>query len=178
MKEIILAGGCFWGVEAYFQRLNGVVKTIVGYIDGITENPSYEEVCSGTTNHAEACKILYDEKIISLEKILEHFFRIIDPTTLNRQGHDIGTQYRSGVYYNSAEDRDVIEKFINKKKSEYSNPIVVEIKEERKFWTAEEYHQNYLIKNPKGYCHVNLDIIQNDEIKPHLDLNKILEESK
>ena len=178
MKEIILAGGCFWGVEAYFQRLNGVEKTIVGYTDGKTENPSYKEVCSGETNHAEACKILYDEKIISLEKILEHFFRIIDPTSLNRQGHDIGTQYRTGVFYNSIEDKEIIEKFIENKKSEYSNPIVVDVKEEKRFWNAEEYHQNYLIKNPGGYCHVNLDIIKPDEIKPHLDLSKILEENK
>ena len=178
MKEIILAGGCFWGVEAYFQRLNGVVKTIVGYTDGKTENPSYKEVCSGETYHAEACKISYDEKIISLEKILEHFFRIIDPTSLNRQGHDIGTQYRTGVFYNNLEDKEIIEKFIENKKSEYSNPIVVDVKEEKKFWNAEEYHQNYLIKNPGGYCHVNLDIIKPDEIKPHLDLSKILEENK
>ncbi len=178
MKEIILAGGCFWGVEAYFQRLNGVEKTIVGYTDGKTENPSYKEVCSGETNHAEACKILYDEKIISLEKILEHFFRIIDPTSLNRQGHDIGTQYRTGVFYNNLEDKEIIEKFIENKKSEYSNPIVVDVKEEKRFWNAEEYHQNYLIKNPGGYCHVNLDIIKPDEIKPHLDLSKILEENK
>ncbi len=178
MKEIILAGGCFWGVEAYFQRLNGVEKTIVGYTDGKTENPSYKEVCSGETNHAEACKILYDEKIISLEKILEHFFRIIDPTSLNRQGHDIGTQYRTGVFYNSIEDKEIIEKFIENKKLDYSNPIVVDVKEEKRFWNAEEYHQNYLIKNPGGYCHVNLDIIKPDEIKPHLDLSKILEENK
>ena len=178
MKEIILAGGCFWGVEAYFQRLNGVEKTIVGYTDGKTENHSYKEVCSGETNHAEACKILYEEKIISLEKILEHFFRIIDPTSLNRQGHDIGTQYRTGVFYNNLEDKEIIEKFIENKKSEYSNPIVVDVKEEKRFWNAEEYHQNYLIKNPGGYCHVNLDIIKPDEIKPHLDLSKILEENK
>ena len=178
MKEIILAGGCFWGVEAYFQRLNGVEKTIVGYTDGKTENPSYKEVCSGETNHAEACKIVYDEKIISLEKILEHFFRIIDPTSLNRQGPDIGTQYRTGVFYNDLEDKKIIEKFIENKKSDYSNPIVVDVKEEERFWNAEEYHQNYLIKNPGGYCHVNLDIIKPDEIKPHLDLSKILEENK
>ena len=178
MKEIILAGGWFWGVEAYFQRLNGIEKTIVGYTDGKTENPSYKEVCTGENNHAEACKILYDEKIISLEKILEHFFRIIDPTSLNRQGHDIGTQYRTGVFYNNLEDKEIIEKFIENKKSEYSNPIVVDVKEEKRFWNAEEYHQNYLIKNPGGYCHVNLDIIKPDEIKPHLDLSKILEENK
>lgn len=175
MKEIILAGGCFWGVEAYFQRLNGIIKTTVGYTDGITEEPTYKEVCTGTTNHTEACKIIYNENIITLEKILEHFFRIIDPTSLNRQGFDIGTQYRTGIYYKNEDDRKIIKEFIKNKNSDYSEPIVVDIKEEGKFWEAEEYHQNYLIKNPKGYCHINLDLIQNNEIKPNLDLSKILE---
>ena len=175
MKEIILAGGCFWGVEAYFQRLNGVIKTEVGYTDGISESPTYKEVCSGTTNHAEACKIIYDENIITLEKILEHFFRIIDPTSLNRQGHDIGTQYRTGVYYKTDEDKEITEKFILSKAKDYKKPIVVDVKKESRFWDAEEYHQNYLIKNPGGYCHVDLDLIKEEEIKPHLDLEKILE---
>ena len=175
MKEIILAGGCFWGVEAYFQRLNGVIKTVVGYTDGSSENPTYKEVCSGTTNHAEACKIIYDENIITLEKILEHFFRIIDPTSLNRQGHDIGTQYRTGIYYKTAEDKKTAERFILAEAGKYSRPIVVDIKKESRFWDAEEYHQNYLIKNPQGYCHVDLNLIKEEEIKPYLDLEKILE---
>ena len=174
MKEIILAGGCFWGVEAYFQRLNGVIKTVVGYTDGVSENPTYKEVCSGTTNHAEACKIIYDENIITLEKILEHFFRIIDPTSLNRQGYDIGTQYRTGIYYKFAEDKEIAENFIKAEAEKYNKPIVVDIKKESRFWNAEEYHQNYLIKNPKGYCHVDLNLIKDEEIKPHLDLEKIL----
>ena len=174
MKEIILAGGCFWGVEAYFQRLNGVIKTVVGYTDGVSENPTYKEVCSGTTNHAEACKIIYDENIITLEKILEHFFRIIDPTSLNRQGYDIGTQYRTGIYYKTAEDKEIAENFIKAEAEKYNKPIVVDIKKESRFWNAEEYHQNYLIKNPKGYCHVYLNLIKDEEIKPHLDLEKIL----
>ena len=174
MKEIILAGGCFWGVEAYFQRLNGVIKTEVGYTDGVSENPTYKEVCSGTTNHAEACKIIYDENIITLEKILEHFFRIIDPTSLNRQGYDIGTQYRTGIYYKTAEDKEIAENFIKAEAEKYNKPIVVDIKKESRFWNAEEYHQNYLIKNPKGYCHVDLNLIKDEEIKPHLDLEKIL----
>ena len=175
MKEIILAGGCFWGVEAYFQRLNGIIKTVVGYTDGVTDNPTYKEVCSGTTNHAEACKIIYDQNIITLEKILEHFFRIIDPTSLNRQGHDIGTQYRTGIYYKTAEDKEIIEKFIGNEAKKYSGTIVVDVKQESRFWDAEEYHQDYLIKNPGGYCHVNLNLIKEEEIKPYLDLKKILE---
>ena len=174
MKEIILAGGCFWGVEAYFQRLNGVIKTEVGYTDGVSENPTYKEVCSGTTNHTEACKIIYDENIITLKKILEHLFRIIDPTSLNRQGYDIGTQYRTGIYYKTDEDKEIAEHFIMDEAEKYNKPIVVDIKKESKFWEAEEYHQNYLIKNPKGYCHVDLNLIKDEEIKPHLDLEKIL----
>ena len=174
MKEIILAGGCFWGVEAYFQRLNGVIKTAVGYTDGVSENPTYKEVCSGITNHAEACKIIYDENIITLKKSLEHFFRIIDPTSLNRQGYDIGTQYRTGIYYKTAEDKEIAENFIKAEAEKYNKPIVVDIKKESRFWDAEEYHQNYLIKNPGGYCHVDLDLIKEEEIKPHLDLEKIL----
>lgn len=175
MKEIILAGGCFWGVEAYFQRLAGIIKTVVGYTDGVAESPTYKEVCSGTTNHTEACKIEYDETVITLEKILEHFFRIIDPTSLNRQGNDIGTQYRTGIYYKDTADKEIIEKFIDKKSKELVKPIVVDVKKESRFWDAEEYHQNYLIKNPGGYCHVNLNLIKEEELKPYLDLNKILE---
>ena len=161
-EKIILACGCFWGVEAYFQRLNGVENTEVGYIDGNTSNPTYKEVCYEDTNHAEAVYIEYDKSIISLDKILEEYFKIIDPTSLNKQGNDRGTQYRTGVYYYTNEDKDKINKFIEEKKKDYSNPIVVEVKnvdESRKFWSAEEYHQDYLDKNPGGYCHINLDSI-------------------
>ena len=97
MKQIVLAGGCFWGVEAYFKRIKGIIKTKVGYTDGLTADPTYKEVCTGKTHHVEACEIFYDETIISLERILEHLFCIIDPTSLNKQGGDIGTQYRTGV---------------------------------------------------------------------------------
>ena len=161
-EKIILAGGCFWGVEAYFQRLNGVENTEVGYIDGNTSNPTYKEVCYEDTNHAEAVYIEYDKSIISLDKILEEYFKIIDPTSLNKQGNDRGTQYRTGVYYYTNDDKDKINSFIEEKKKDYSNPIVVEVKnvdESRKFWSAEEYHQDYLDKNPGGYCHINLNSI-------------------
>jgi peptide-methionine (S)-S-oxide reductase len=110
MKEIYLAGGCFWGVEEYFSRIEGVVDTDVGYANGRRENPSYEQVCTGTTGHAETTYLKYDESLVSLEFLLDKFFRIIDPTLLNRQGGDIGNQYRTGIYYVDEEDIPVIEK--------------------------------------------------------------------
>ena len=115
MKKIILAGGCFWGVEAYFKRLKGVLSTRVGYTDGFTMNPTYEEVCAQNTNHVEACEIYYDEQVISLERLLEHLFKIIDPTSLNKQGGDVGVQYRTGIYYDDEALRPVIERFIQKR---------------------------------------------------------------
>jgi len=162
MKKIWFAGGCFWGVEAYLRQLSGVLNTTVGYGQGSTDRPSYEEVCTGMTGHAEVCEVTYDEKIIELQKLLEHFFRIIDPTTLNRQGPDEGTQYRTGVYYELAADREIIISFIDKMKSNYAGTIVVEVEPVRCFFSAEEYHQKYLEKTPGGYCHINLDLA-----KPH-----------
>lgn len=165
MKQIVLAGGCFWGVEAYFKRIRGVIQTKVGYTDGDTVNPSYRAVCTGKTHHVEACEIFYDENIISLEKILEHLFRIIDPTSLNKQGGDIGTQYRTGVYYEVASDENIIRSFIKKQQENYADEIVVEVKKQTTFYDAEEYHQDYLTKNPMGYCHVNLSHIPVEDLK-------------
>ncbi len=165
MKQIVLAGGCFWGVEAYFKRIKGIVKTRVGYTDGVTVNPSYKEVCTGKTYHVEACELLYDETMISLEKILQHLFCIIDPTSLNKQGGDIGTQYRTGVYYEDESEVQVIRDFIEKEQAKYTDPIVVEIKKQTTFYDAEEYHQDYLTKNPTGYCHVNLYRISEEDLK-------------
>lgn len=165
MKRIVLAGGCFWGVEAYFKKLKGVLDTNVGYTNGNKANPSYVELKNHTATHAEAVEIFYDEKLISLEKILEHMFRFIDPTSLNKQGGDIGIQYRTGVYYKDEEDRKIIEKFIQDKNKQYNNQIVVEIVPELGFYLAEDYHQDYLDKNPHGYCHVDFSIIHEDEKK-------------
>ncbi len=156
MKKIWLAGGCFWGVEAYFQQLKGVAGTNVGYGQGQMKNPTYQQVCSGTTGHTEVCEVTYHEEVISLRKLLEHFFRIIDPVTLNRQGPDQGTQYRSGVYYSDEMDKECILKFIKEQQSFYLEPIVVEVEPVNNFYLAEAYHQDYLQKNPNGYCHVNL----------------------
>lgn len=165
MKKIWLAGGCFWGVEAYFQQLKGVVSTKVGYGQGQRENPTYQQVCSGMTGHTEVCEITYDETLLSLEKILEHFFRIIDPVTLNRQGPDQGTQYRSGVYYSDEEERKLILTFIKEQQSAYREPIVVEVEPVRNFYAAEDYHQKYLQKTPGGYCHINLMLAKPEEKK-------------
>jgi len=160
MKKIVLAGGCFWGVEAYYQRLKGVEKTRVGYANGKFPNPTYEQVKTGETNFVEAVEIYYDENIISFRTILEHLFRFIDPTSLNRQGGDIGTQYRTGIYYEDEESHQEALKFIQEKQAEYDKPIVVEVKSLENFYEAEEYHQKYLDKNPYGYCHVDLSLLK------------------
>ena len=157
MKEIYLAGGCFWGVEEYMSRIKGVIETKVGYANGISEKPSYEEVCTGTTGHAETTYVKFDENIISLEALLNRFWKIIDPTLLNRQGPDIGNQYRTGIYYTNSEDLETINKTLQEQKQKYNKPIVTEIMPLKSFYDAEEYHQKYLKKNPGGYCHIKLE---------------------
>jgi len=162
LKEIYLAGGCFWGIEAYISKINGVFKTKVGYANGESENPSYEEVCTLDTGHTETVKVLYDSGIISLQRILEEFFKIIDPTSLNRQGGDIGTQYRTGIYYADEEDLAIINKVFENEQKKHNKDIVTEIEAIGVFYEAEEYHQKYLEKNPGGYCHIDLSLIPPD----------------
>lgn len=157
MREIVLGGGCFWGVQEFMSRLKGIKKTEVGYANGRGENPTYEDICNNNTYYAEVCKILYDENEISLEIILEEFWSIIDPTILNRQGNDIGSQYRTGIYYTDKNDIEIIETSKNKEQQKYSKKIVTEVKPLEKYCKAEEYHQDYLKKNPGGYCHIKLD---------------------
>lgn len=154
LREIYLAGGCFWGTEYYFKQIDGVEKTEVGYANGITKNPTYKEVCTGATNFAETVHVVYDAKKISLEFLLNMYFQAIDPTSVNKQGHDIGTQYRTGIYYTHAHDIGVIKKVLAEKQKEYQQPLAVEFKALQNFYTAEEYHQDYLDKNPTGYCHL------------------------
>lgn len=156
MKEIYLAGGCFWGVEAYYKRMDGVVDTEVGYANSRMESPSYKEVCTGRTDAAETVKIIYDEEKITLEEILKALFKVIDPTLINRQGPDIGSQYRSGIYYTDEGDRETIEDFIENVKGDYKMPIATEVMKLENFYEAEDYHQDYLDKNPDGYCHIKL----------------------
>jgi len=164
-KQIYFAGGCFWGTEAYFSLLKGVIDTECGYANGTTENPSYEEVCYSNTGYAETVLVEYDPSVISIEKLLTEFFKTMDPTTLNRQGNDVGSQYRSGIYYVDEADASTIQNYVSNKQKEYSVPIVTEVSPLLNFYPAEEYHQNYLEKNPGGYCHVNLNLILEEDKK-------------
>ena len=157
MKTIVVAGGCFWGVDAYMSKIDGIVETKVGYANGTKKEPTYDEVCSGKTGHVEACLISYDEKLVLLEKILNKFWGIIDPTVLNRQGADVGDQYRSGIYYTDKDDLDIILRVKNEVQSKYEKAIVTEIQPLSCFYDAEDYHQKYLQKNPGGYCHIDLN---------------------
>jgi peptide methionine sulfoxide reductase msrA/msrB len=152
-REIWLAGGCFWGVEEYFSRLDGVVETSVGYANGRTENPGYYDIPN--TGHAETVHVVYDNEKIGLNMILEHYFKIIDPTVRNRQGYDVGTQYRTGIYYSDEKDKEIIEQVIAKEQQKYKAPIVTEVSKLEHYYLAEEYHQDYLKKNPGGYCHID-----------------------
>ncbi|NBI05523.1 peptide-methionine (S)-S-oxide reductase MsrA [Senegalia massiliensis] len=156
MKKIVLAGGCFWGVEEYISRINGVTDTEVGYANGNRKYPTYEQVCTGTTGHAEAVKVEYDENNLPLYTLLKKFFSIIDPTIENRQGPDRGTQYRTGIYYIDENEKDTILKVVQEEQKKYHKKIVTEIEPLNSFYEAEEYHQDYLKKNPNGYCHIDL----------------------
>lgn len=149
------AGGCFWCTEAVFAELQGVKKVTSGYLGGHKVNPTYQEVCAGETGHAEAIEILYDPNEVRFEALLEVFFKTHDPTTLNRQGADVGTQYRSGVFYHSPEQKELAETVIAEleKAKVYDKPIVTEVTEASTFYSAEEYHQDYYTDNPnQGYC--------------------------
>jgi peptide-methionine (S)-S-oxide reductase len=165
IKRIVIAGGCFWGVEQYYRSLKGIITTTVGYTNGNIKKPKYEDLLNKIATHSEACEIYYDSNVISLKTILEHMFRFIDPTSVNKQGGDVGLQYRTGIYYKSEEDYKLIKEFIDEKQKDYNKPIAVEVLEEHGYFLAEEYHQDYLIKHPTGYCHVNLGLIKKDEMK-------------
>ncbi|MBR6250651.1 MAG: peptide-methionine (S)-S-oxide reductase MsrA [Bacteroidales bacterium] len=159
-KEIYLAGGCFWGTEHYFKQIEGVLETEVGFANGHTENPSYKEVYTDETGHAETVRIKYDPEVASLKFLLQMFFKAIDPTSLNKQGHDEGTRYRTGIYYTSEEDLPIINEVFDEEQKNYSQPLVVERQPLDRFYNAEEYHQDYLDKNPTGYCHLPLELFE------------------
>lgn len=156
-KQIYLAGGCFWGVEAYFKNIEGIVDTEVGYANGITENTTYKNV--SRTDHAETVEIIYDENIISLRKILDYFFYIIDPYSVNRQGNDVGRQYRTGIYTKENEVLIEAKSYVEEKQKQSHRQIQVEVENLKNFIVAEQYHQDYLEKNPNGYCHININDI-------------------
>lgn len=160
MKEIFLAGGCFWGMQKYFDNVVGVLNTQVGYANGIIPNPSYDDVCCGNTNFAETIWLRYDESVIDLNGILELYFNVINPTVKNRQGNDVGTQYRTGIYYIDESDLPVIKAFAAREQEKYQDLIVTEIMPLRNYYAAEGYHQKYLERNPNGYCHIGKEVFQ------------------
>ena len=153
VKTIYLAGGCFWGVQRFFDQFDGVVETEVGYANGPTENPSYYKVCAGS-GHAETLRLVYDETRISLTQLLDYFFMAVDPLAVNRQGPDAGLQYRSGVYYTETDQLPEIEARMQQEAEKLGQPLAVELKPLANFYPAEENHQKYLEKNPGGYCHI------------------------
>ncbi len=157
LSTIYFAGGCFWGVEEYMARIAGVYDAESGYANGNTENPTYNDVVSQKTGHAETVKVVYDSKQVTLKELLDKLFLVVDPTSVNQQGNDIGIQYRSGVYYTDEADREIIDESIKELKEQYDSKIVVEVLPLDNYYPAEEYHQDYLQKNPYGYCHIDLN---------------------
>ncbi|QLF50494.1 peptide-methionine (R)-S-oxide reductase MsrB [Capnocytophaga sp. oral taxon 902] len=154
--DIYFAGGCFWGTEHFFKQIRGVLATEVGYANGkLSKAPSYEQVSTGNTGFAETVKVTYNPQLIDLNQLLDLYFKIIDPTSLNKQGNDRGTQYRTGIYYVNETEKPLIDKAIATLATQYSKPIVVEVLPLKNFYKAEEYHQAYLDKNPQGYCHIS-----------------------
>ena len=166
-KHIWLAGGCFWGLQAYLDRLYGVNETVVGYANGNTTRPTYEQVCYQNTGHAETVSIDYEDSKIPLSTLLEYYFKVVDPTSLNRQGNDRGIQYRSGIYYLDTADLPLIRQAMAEEQKKHSSPLVVEVLPLKHFFAAEEYHQKYLDKNPAGYCHIDLSSLDEDPGAKH-----------
>ena len=159
IKEIYLAGGCFWGTQKFFDQFSGVLETEVGYANGPTANPSYQEVCA-SSGHAETVKIVYDNDFISLSKLLEYYFMTIDPLSYHRQGMDMGVQYRTGIYYTDEADLPELKAFYVGEQAKYRQKLEVELLPLENFWPAEEYHQKYLDKNPGGYCHIPRSLLK------------------
>lgn len=159
VKEIYLAGGCFWGTEHYFKQIRGVISTEVGYANGATPNPTYEEVYTDTTGYAETVHIVYDADVVELRLLIEMFFHSIDPTSLNRQGNDYGTRYRTGIYYIDEDDVITINAIYNAVAEAVGEKLAVELLPLQNFYPAEEYHQDYLDKHPTGYCHIPMALM-------------------
>ena len=159
MKTIYLAGGCFWGVQKFFDQFDGVIATETGYANGPDQAPTYQEVCRNS-GHAETVKIDYDPEKIPLEELLNQYFRVIDPLSVNRQGHDSGIQYRTGIYYTEEDQLPEIQAVYREQEKKAGARLVVELMPIRNFFSAEEYHQKYLDKNPGGYCHIPQDFFR------------------
>ena len=170
LKDIYLAGGCFWGAEHFFIQIEGVAFTEVGFAIGNTLNPTYKEVYTDTTGYAETVHIRYDNEKVGLKFLLRMFFKAIDPTSLNKQGEDEGTRYRTGIYYVDPADLPAIRSVFDEVQRTLAAPVVVEVELLRNFFRAEDYHQDYLDKNPDGYCHLPLELFRfAREAKPTLD---------
>lgn len=166
LKKIYLAGGCFWGVEAYMTRVYGVADAVSGYANGKTSNPKYEDVLHKNTGHAETVEVTYDPTKVSLDKLLFEYLKIVDPTSVNKQGNDRGAQYRTGIYFTDEKEKAVIQDVLKKEQEKYSRKIVIEVLPLNNFGKAEEYHQDYLEKNPNGYCHIDLHAVSKSVIDP------------
>ena len=158
-REIYFAGGCFWGTEHFFKLIDGVVETQVGYANGTVENPTYEQVKYWNTGHAETVEVVYDETLLPTPELLDCYFLCIDPTAVNKQGPDVGEQYRTGIYYVDETMVPVIRAELDKLEAKIGQKTAIELKPLEQFFPAEEYHQDYLIKNPTGYCHIPRDLI-------------------
>ena len=176
-RTIYLAGGCFWGMQKFFDQFDGVLKTQVGYANGPDKAPTYQEVCSDS-GHAETVRIDYDDSRISLEELLEYYFMVIDPLSVNRQGNDFGIQYRTGIYYTDENQLPQIEAVYNKEEEKAGAQLAVELEPLRNFYTAEEYHQKYLDKNPGGYCHIPRNYLHLEQNYKGIDAKESDEELK
>lgn len=159
-QEVYFAGGCFWGTEHFMKMIAGVQETQVGYANSLVEHPSYQEVKTSRTGAVETVKVIYDAEAVSLKLLIQLFFKMIDPTSLNQQGEDIGTQYRTGIYFTDETLLPLIEATIKELASGYDKPLAVEVLPLKNFFSAEEYHQDYLDKNPGGYCHVSPELFE------------------
>ncbi|MBR1928967.1 MAG: peptide-methionine (S)-S-oxide reductase MsrA [Paludibacteraceae bacterium] len=162
MSTIYFAGGCFWGTEHFFKQIDGVISTQTGFANGNESivNPTYEQVYTDQTGYAEAVMVVYDEAVVSLEFLVNMFFAAIDPLAINRQGHDIGTRYRTGVYYTSKEQLAVIQRVFEEQQTKFTRPLAVELLPLKNYFPASEYHQDYLDKHPDGYCHLPLSLFK------------------
>ncbi|GAA0447441.1 hypothetical protein GCM10008983_26850 [Lentibacillus halophilus] len=166
LDKIYFAGGCFWGVEAYMSRIYGVADVVSGYANGEGKNPSYADVIKGDKHFAETVEVTYDPERVSLDTLIDRLFQVIDPTSENKQGNDVGVQYRTGIYYTNKADKKTVTSAVKNEQTYYDEEIATEAKPLKNFYTAEEEHQDYLEKNPNGYCHINLNTANTFAIDP------------
>ncbi|MDE6295293.1 MAG: peptide-methionine (S)-S-oxide reductase MsrA [Muribaculaceae bacterium] len=172
-KKIYLAGGCFWGTDHLMSLVPGVVRTVAGYANSRVENPTYKMVCTGETGAAETVEVVYDADRIGLSDLLTLYFRSINPLSVNKQGNDVGTQYRTGIYYTDEDDLSVISAVVAAVARRYSRPLAVEVEPLRNFYPAEEYHQDYLYNNPGGYCHIDRGLfMEAKNLRPYHIVNR------